>query len=224
MYLSEKSVSQKAGRAGIVLGLHALFAVGLVTLGAGGVIEKIRESSITIIPPTKTTLPPPDTQKIPDTKLETIVPNIPETIISIKTPPIETTTITTKAPIAQTIDSRPPLEGDGNILVPVKPVERDPVFTIALLDKNYLASFQPAYPASARRADIEGVVSVRVRIDTNGLVISARIEKSSSHEVLDTAALQHALKKWRFTPATRDGKPIEAERVIKVVFELKHEA
>jgi periplasmic protein TonB len=86
-----------------------------------------------------------------------------------------------------------------------------------------MASFQPAYPPSARRADIEGTVFVRVRIGVDGKVITATIEKSSTHDILDSAAIQHALRKWRFKPATQDGKPIEGVRVISVVFQLKHE-
>ncbi len=223
MYLSEKSLPEKAGRVGLVLGLHALFALGLVTLGAGGVIEKIRHGAITVIPPT-TTPPPQDAVKIPETKFEKIVPNMPEIEITIKSPPIDTTTITAKSQDTETTNSRPPLDNGETIVPPDMPVAPDPVFTTAILDKNYLASFQPAYPNSARRADIEGVVHVRVRIDTSGRVIMATVEKSSSHEVLDSAAIRHALKKWRFKPATQDGKPIEATRVIKVVFELKREA
>jgi hypothetical protein len=37
---------------------------------------------------------------------------------------------------------------------------------------------------------------------------------------LDAAAVDHALKHWRFTPALTDGIPIEATRTITVHFNL----
>jgi periplasmic protein TonB len=134
--------------------------------------------------------------------------------------------IDSKQPIFQQSDKP---QDDTPIGVPPEknsdpiPIPRDPVITIASLDKQYMASFQPAYPPSARRADIEGTVFVRVRIGVDGKVITATIEKSSTHDILDSAAIQHALRKWRFKPATQDGKPIEGVRVISVVFQLKHE-
>jgi TonB family protein len=62
----------------------------------------------------------------------------------------------------------------------------------------------PVYPDSARAAGIEGEVMVRALVGSDGHVL--RVEVQASVPGLDAAALA-AVKKWRFKPATVDGKP-----------------
>jgi protein TonB len=51
-------------------------------------------------------------------------------------------------------------------------------------------------------------------------VLAAEIKASSGHPRLDEAAVVHAKRAWRFTPATRDGVAIESWREVPVRFEL----
>ncbi len=46
------------------------------------------------------------------------------------------------------------------------------------------------YPRLAKRARLTGVTYVRITIDANGKVLSAKIRKSSGHKVLDDGALE----------------------------------
>ncbi len=101
---------------------------------------------------------------------------------------------------------------------PTKAVVRLP----AGLDQRYAAYLQPDYPAAARRADMEGRVELRVLVGTDGRVKQAEIKRSSGHAVLDAAALEHALKKWRLKPALQDGVAVEGWLVVPISFELKH--
>jgi TonB family protein len=48
------------------------------------------------------------------------------------------------------------------------------------------------YPASAIRLGLEGTTVVRIRVDKNGHIYDARIERSSGHIVLDKYALRMA--------------------------------
>ena len=97
-----------------------------------------------------------------------------------------------------------------------------PVLVSARLDPRYAARFQPPYPPASERQEEEGVVTVRVRVGTDGRVLSAELKASSGHRRLDEAAVEHARRAWRFVPATRDGVAIEAWREIPVRFELKN--
>lgn len=77
----------------------------------------------------------------------------------------------------------------------------------------------PVYPYAARAHGLQGVVYLRVAIDSDGSVASALIESSSGHSVLDRAA-EDAVRGWRFTPAHVDGVPSATTVRIPVTFRL----
>lgn len=56
----------------------------------------------------------------------------------------------------------------------------------------------PYYPASARKAGLQGTVLLLVTIEANGLPSSVTLSKSSGHAVLDTAARDGVLRRWRW--------------------------
>jgi protein TonB len=58
---------------------------------------------------------------------------------------------------------------------------------------------KPVYPPEALAAGIEGVVKIRVRVDSTGKVVEAAIHQSSGHAVLDAAALG-VIFRWQFSP------------------------
>lgn len=78
----------------------------------------------------------------------------------------------------------------------------------------------PRYPSVARSRGHEGRVLIRVSVLGNGRVGSARVAKSSGHGVLDRAALK-AVKRWRFKPALRAGKPVTTTLTVPVTFRLE---
>ncbi|MEO9913634.1 TonB family protein [Parasphingorhabdus sp.] len=98
-------------------------------------------------------------------------------------------------------------------------VEPDPVIVAATLNQRYASHFQPAYPTGQLRLEREGEVSVRVLVGTDGRVKNIELI-DSPHADFWTATRKQALSKWRFTPATSDGKPIESWMTLKVRFEI----
>ncbi len=79
---------------------------------------------------------------------------------------------------------------------------------------------KPGYPRLARSRGHEGRVLIQVSVLGNGRVGSARVAGSSGHASLDRAALR-AVKRWRFRPALRNGKPVTATIRVPVVFRLE---
>jgi protein TonB len=77
---------------------------------------------------------------------------------------------------------------------------------------------QPSYSDEARSAEIEGVVTVRVRVDASGHVIEATVTKALGHG-LDERAVA-AAKSWTFSPSTKCGKPAESKFVMNMRFAL----
>jgi protein TonB len=95
----------------------------------------------------------------------------------------------------------------------------EPVIVAARLNTRYGQQFQPKYPAGQLRLEQEGEVSVRVLVGTDGRVKNIELI-DSPHPDFWIATRKQALNKWRFRPATRDGKPVESWMTLKVRFEI----
>jgi protein TonB len=65
------------------------------------------------------------------------------------------------------------------------------------------------YPAAARERSMEGSVLLEVLVSAGGNPLIMKIKKSSGHPILDTAALW-SMEQWRFEPARRNGRAVEA--------------
>lgn len=76
----------------------------------------------------------------------------------------------------------------------------------------------PEYPEKERKARREGTVALWVIVAANGLPREVTIAESLSSD-FDAAAIK-AVKKWKFSPATEDGKPVTTMTNVKVTFEL----
>jgi protein TonB len=112
----------------------------------------------------------------------------------------------------------PPIQPAGEVARADPPAP--PVMVDARVDQRYARDLQPAYPAGERRAEREGSATIRVTIGTSGRVVAAECVSATS-EPFCRATREHALAKWRFQPATRDGVPIEATREMTVRFQLE---
>lgn len=78
----------------------------------------------------------------------------------------------------------------------------------------------PAYPPLSRRLGEEGKVVLRVELDEQGAVGAAKVATSSGFARLDEAALA-AVRRWRCTPAQRDGRPARAAALQPFEFVLQ---
>jgi TonB family protein len=77
---------------------------------------------------------------------------------------------------------------------------------------------EPVYPDKARRKKQKGTVLVAVVVGTDGLVHDVKIDRGLNSD-LDGAAVD-TVKRWKFAPASKDGKPVAAEIKVEVSFNL----
>jgi protein TonB len=105
--------------------------------------------------------------------------------------------------------------------LPIGPVPEGPEIDLdaASLTALYLRNPKPTYPAASRRLGEQGTVYVRAFINISGEAKSVELKKSSGYPRLDRAALD-AIKAWKFVPAKRDDKPIEAAVIVPMKFSL----
>ena len=78
---------------------------------------------------------------------------------------------------------------------------------------------RPPYPAEARSRGVEGMVVVRLRIDTRGRVVSSRVVGGEATELFADTTLD-TVERWRFRPCGRDGRDVSCEVEMPVVFQM----
>jgi len=79
--------------------------------------------------------------------------------------------------------------------------------------------FQPVYPFSAKRKNIEGRVTVRFVVDKTGMVLNPFVIDATPEGVFEDAALK-AVSRWRFKPAILNKTPVDVYVVVPLTFEL----
>lgn len=75
----------------------------------------------------------------------------------------------------------------------------------------------PRYPRSAQRRRESGTVLLRVHVGPDGGVDRVDLVQSSRSRDLDRAA-SDAVRRWRFRPAMRDGRPVAAAVQVPITF------
>jgi protein TonB len=76
---------------------------------------------------------------------------------------------------------------------------------------------QPAYPAIARSARIQGIVVVQAIISKQGTIENLKV--LAGHAMLVPAAID-AVRQWRYRPYVLNNEPVEVETQITVNFSL----
>jgi TonB family protein len=76
----------------------------------------------------------------------------------------------------------------------------------------------PKFPKKERKAGHQGTVLLFLIVSPEGLPHDIKVLSTLSPE-FDEAAMD-AVKKWKFSPATKDGKPVAAKINVQVNFHL----
>jgi protein TonB len=124
-------------------------------------------------------------------------------------------------PVASAPPSEPgnasPASGSTQSRSRVSPPQPAPSIAGVLQPGEIVSRTDPTYPESAQEAGIEGTVKLRVMIGTDGAVRSMAVISGPGPLV---EAAEAAVGQWRYTPTLLDGKPVEAEDDVSVVFQL----
>lgn len=206
---------------GVALAINGGLLAAMLLAGSVTVIRQEDPALIT----TNVPLPPPPPEVVPE----------PEPVARTAPPPlpmpfVPKPVVDLPRPDQPVVASQPALPvfpppstgvaGGTGTTATAEPVKPAPVLVDAAPDPRYLAAFQPDYPASERRAERDGVVTVRVRIGTDGRVLAVEPLRATS-DAFWQATERQALSRWRFRAATRDGVAVESWRVMTVRFTMQ---
>lgn len=154
-------------------------------------------------PPVESLVQPPPVSRIDQPPVEILVPVRPPPVTQGYVPPLPPPTGVIGASGTGAVADIPRL-----------------VRVAAIFDPRYAGDQQPPYPGSEERAQREGTVRVRVTIGADGRV-KAIARVSATNDAFWRATERHALARWRFRPATEDGRPVESTKVMSVFFRIE---
>jgi TonB family protein len=80
---------------------------------------------------------------------------------------------------------------------------------------------RPTYPAEALAKGIEGLVLLHVRINSDGMVQSVEVHRTSGNESLDDSALRTVRDRWQFNPARQSGIRVAWEGILPIRFRIR---
>ena len=174
---------------------------------------------------------------------------VPTTIIDIKDPPPPDPVPAPPQPQQPTTEPRPisqvdrlepviPITNGGPIFTN-QPVDQPPIGPIAGTSTEYVTptpihppvrvaarfntpewALKPPYPADKRQLEQEATLRLRLSIDDRGRVIAVEPLGNADPAFL-AAARKHLIAKWRYRPATEDGRPVHSSTVVTLRFELE---
>ena len=169
-------------------------------------------------PPTPATVPNP----APPVEADTRMPAAPPAATGLSS-----ATSMTTAPVAPSDDTLAAAAPSGPLEARSAPrpsgpavasVPADGITRKAIPRGGY--QYRPAYPASARRQNIQGTTLLAVLVADDGRVAEIVVKESAGHRELDEAATE-AVRRWRFEPARRGADPVAMWVVLPVEFRLR---
>jgi TonB family protein len=77
---------------------------------------------------------------------------------------------------------------------------------------------EPEYTEKAREEHQQGIVLIRMVVGSDGMPRDVKVYRSLSAD-LDESAV-NTVKKWKFAPGTKDGKPVAVQIIVEISFHL----
>lgn len=213
-FLAEKRRSPVS--LGAVLGLHAAALGAVILFGTTSFVRQ--QDGITKvfnipIPEDPPVIPPPPQRQQQEQPQHQSVP----TPTPPDAPPVSNNPIQT----GPTQTRQPPVGPVGPVQTAAATIPHipEPVRHAAEVDPRFRDALQPPYPPDRERAQQDGRVRVRITIGTDGRV-TAIDQLSTTHEAFWRATQRQALNRWRFRPATVDGRPVVSTMTMTVTFRI----
>ena len=148
-------------------------------------------------------------------KPEDITPMAPETVPSLEIQSPETApSLAGDAPAAAMTDA--PIE------IPAVKVRAGDIIPLGEADvpPRQVRTVDPVYPGAARSLGREGSVIINILISETGDVIQTAVIGGDRGSLGFDRAAENAVRKWKFSPAEKDGVPVRVWKPVTIGFKL----
>ena len=153
--------------------------------------------------------PPPDFKPPP---VNAIVPEVTIDLAAAPPPPVTNAISNTPPP--------PPAPPKPVVTAPPPPPPPPPPPTPPVATTSHAVTADD-YPPVSIRLQEQGKVQIKYTIGPEGSVSECAVTMSSGNPRLDDAACTMVKKRWKFKPATQDGKAVAVSVPAEVIFALK---
>jgi protein TonB len=153
--------------------------------------------------------PPPDFKPPP---VNAIAPDVTINLAQAPPPPVTTTLAITPPP--------PPAPPAPPAAAPPPPPPPPPPPSPAVAITSHQVTAND-YPPVSIRLQEQGKVQIKYTVGADGTVSECAVTGTSGKPRLDEAACTMVTKRWKFKPATQDGKPVATSIPAEVIFALK---
>jgi protein TonB len=197
-----------------VIVFHAFAIYALATGLANSTVALLRENikAVVTTEEVKNDTPPPPPP--PDFKPPPVVSVAPEVTIDLaQAPPPATTNAITNTP-------PPPPAPPAPVVQAAPPPPPPPPPTPPMATTSHAVTADD-YPPVSIRLQEQGKVAIKYTISADGSVADCAVTGTSGKPRLDDAACTMVKKRWKFKPATQDGKPVAYSMPAEVIFALK---
>lgn len=201
------------GAIAIVVNVAALFAMTLLMRAPLPLTQIDRVPIRWVLPREKQDPPPPPpVVEVIEARQVTQTPVEPQTVVSPveQVPSVSDHPGPLDMPYMPAVESMQPTVTEAPASVPATGMRLE-----------YASAPPPAYPRDELLAGNEGTVLLQVLVGVDGVPLEVTVHTSSGNKRLDRAAQQHVLRKWRFQPATRDGRTVQAIGLVPIDFKLQ---
>lgn len=217
MAYTDQQMSKGRGVAlGVVIVIHILlgwaFSAGLAPKFVKTILKDIEV--VEVEEPT----PPEEEPPPPPPELDEIPPYVPPPDLPIELPPPPAPPpITTQREIAT---PEPPRVVQPQAPVVAPPAPRPVAATPAKPSRRNVIS-EEDYPSASLRAEEEGNVIAKYFITPDGRATQCSVEQSSGFPRLDQKTCELIERRFRFEPATEDGKPVGVWKTQNVRWQIR---
>lgn len=197
------------------IGAHLLLLPVLLGLGQHVMARKeVRLVSMNLSPPA----PPPPAQRPTPPESKQLATTIQPPVLKVSIP---------QQPIVLALSDPAPLptavpQPAATIAppAPLGPPAPPSVVSASDLGTRMVSGGPPRYPLESRRKKEQGTVELLIVLGIDGAVETISVGRSSGFARLDNAAL-NAVRRWRWSPTTRDGAPVKVRGVVEIPFVLQ---
>jgi len=209
--------------AGIAALLQLGFLAMLIYMGVVQTGEPKRDKPlVTILSSVEQAAPPPPPAAVQEQRQDKpVVQPKAEVIV----PPAKVN-LATSAPVAAAVQRAPGPPTPAPAAPCAPPAAPPPAASACIgpvtpnLHSNPLTAPSPDFPIRSRLKHESGVVILRVVVGEDGRVDEISVQRSSGFPALDEAALT-AVRKWRWSPTIKDGRPTAITGTIGVNMVLR---
>jgi protein TonB len=156
----------------------------------------------------------PDEPPPPPPMVETPPPFVPppDIIIDLPASSGSTTAITSVTNVAR--PAAPPPPPQATVRIAAKPDAR------LFKSDRWKPEMPPSVQREAKKAGDLGATVLRCVVNTEGKCERVDVLQASPIPKLDETAVKHALRVWKFSPATEDGKPVVSNYDLKITWRV----